>query len=178
MTTTNDAATGTASTSGTASAERVHLAARLRTKIADAMEGTSRDGIDTVVVPRQHWLEAARALCDGEKFVRFIDLTAVDEPEHELRFQVHLLTYSMEENRWARLSTRTDSRLASVFPVYVGVHNYEREVFDLFGVVFEGHPQLTRIMMPDGWKGHPLRRDEVLSLEPTDFTVTRDLYKT
>lgn len=177
MTTTNDAA-GTAPGTATEDSERVHLAARLRTRIAEAFEGTSRDGIDTVMVPRERWLDAAFALRDGEKFIRFIDLTIVDEPEHQLRFQVHLLTYSMEEHRWARLSTRTDGLVASVFPVYEGAHNYEREAFDLFGVVFEGHPKLTRIMMPDEWKGHPLRRDEQMPWEPVDFTVTRDLYKT
>jgi NADH-quinone oxidoreductase subunit C len=65
-----------------------------------------------------------------------------------------------------------------VYGLHQAVHNYEREAFDMFGVVFEGHPSLTRILMPDGWRGHPLRRDEPLMIEPVDFTVTRDLYKT
>lgn len=161
-----------------ATAERPHLAARLRTRISEATEGTSRDGHDTVVVPRDKWLEAARVLASDEGFVRFIDLTVVDEPEAELRFVVHLVVYSMKETRWARLQTRTDEKLASVYPVYAAVHNYEREAFDLFGVNFDGHPKLTRILMPDGWKGHPLRRDYEMPTEPVDFTVTRDLYKT
>ena len=88
------------------------------------------------------------------------------------------MVYSMEEKRWGRLRTRTDGKLASLFPLYAGCHNYEREAFDLYGVVFEGHPSLTRILLPDGWQGHPLRRDTPLVLEPTDFTVTRDLYRT
>jgi NADH-quinone oxidoreductase subunit C len=162
---------------GTAPA-RAHLAARLRTRIADAIEASTRDGHDTVLVPRERWLETARVLQRDEGFIRFIDLTVIDDPAQELRFEVHLLAYSMEEKRWARIKTRTDARLASVTQVYAAAHNYEREAFDLFGVSFDGHPKLTRILLPDGWQGHPLRRDEPLSIEPTDFTVTRDLYRT
>jgi NADH-quinone oxidoreductase subunit C len=141
----------------------------------------SSDGIPSVGVVPGAWLDAARAI-DRAGFTRFIDLTAIDRvgtPQAEGgRFEVHLLVYSMTEHAWARLLTRTDDKLASVFSVFPAVHNYEREVFDLFGVVFEGHPRLTRLMLPDGWQGHPLRRDEPLVLEPTDFTVTRELYKT
>jgi len=154
------------------------LAARLRTSIAEAVEGHTKDGIDTVDVPKDKWAAAAKALRDGEKFIRFIDVTVVDDPDQELRFEVHLVVYSMDEKRWGRLRTRTDGKLASVFSLYAGAHNYEREAFDLYGVVFEGHPQLTRILLPDAWLGHPLRRDNPLVMEPTDFTVTRDLYRT
>ena len=154
------------------------LAARLRIRVSDAHEADVKDGIDTADVPKDRWLDAATALRDHEKFIRFIDVTVIDDPDHALRFEVHLLTYSMDEKRWGRLRTRTDGKLASVTSLYRGAHNYEREVFDLFGVVFEGHPQLTRIMCPDGWQGHPLRRDEAHVVEPVDFTVTRDLYNT
>jgi NADH-quinone oxidoreductase subunit C len=161
--------------------EKPTLAARVRIKVGEAVEGTTRDGIDTVDVPREQWVDAARVLRDDEKFVRFIDLTVVDDvsgAHGDLRFEVHLVVYSMEEKRWGRLRTRTDAKLASVYGLYQAVHNYEREAFDMFGVVFDGHPSLTRILMPDGWRGHPLRRDEPLMIEPVDFTVTRDLYKT
>jgi NADH:ubiquinone oxidoreductase subunit C len=168
-----DAAAATA-----APAEKPTLAARLRAHVAEATEAPSRDGHEAVLVPRERWLDAARALRDQEKYIRFIDLTCVDEPEHQLRFEVLLMVYSIEEKRWARLKTRTDEKLPSVYALYNGAHNYEREVYDLFGVVFEGHPKLTRILLPDGWKGHPLRRDEELKVEPVDFTVTRELYKT
>jgi hypothetical protein len=94
------------------------------------------------------------------------------------RFEVQLLVYSMKEKRHARIKAYTADKLPAVTPVFEGAHNYEREAFDLFGVVFEGHPSLTRIMLPDGWVGHPLRRDAVQPVEPVDFTVTRDLYNT
>ena len=157
---------------------RPSLAARVRIKVGDAVEGATRDGIDTVDVPRERFHEAAKVLRDDEGFTRFIDVTVVDDPDVELRFEVHLVVYSMAEKRWGRLRARTDGKIASVTPLFAGAHNYEREAFDMFGVVFEGHPRLTRILMPDGWPGHPLRRDEPLRIEPTDFTVTRALYKT
>ena len=147
----------------------------------DAQAGVSRDGIDTALVAKERWLDAAKA-AQANGFIRFIDLTVVDllgtTSSDDDRFEVHLVLYSMEQKRWARLKTRTGGKVASVFSVFAGAHNYEREAFDLMGVVFEGHPKLTRIMMPDGWQGHPLRRDYDMPQEPVDFTVTRDLYKT
>jgi NADH-quinone oxidoreductase subunit C len=143
---------------------------------AKAMD-TVRDGIETIAVPASRFADAAKWLSEN-RYTRFIDVTVVDDPDRELRFEIQLVVYSMEDKRWVRVKTRTDSKVPSVTPIYVGAHNYEREAFDLFGVVFDGHPQLTRIMLPDGWDGHPLRRDAPQPLEPTDFTVTRDLYKT
>ena len=137
----------------------------------------SKDGHESASVPRAQWRAAAEWMRD-HGFERFIDLTCVDEPDSPERFEVHLVLYSMNEKRWARLVARTDEELDSVFPVFAGVHNYEREAFDLFGVQFTGHPKLTRLLLPDGWQGHPLQRDAPLQLEPVDFTVTRDLYKT
>jgi len=160
-----------------ASTDQPTLASRLRVQIPEIVDVVTRDAHETAAVPREQWLEAARALQD-HGFRRFIDLTVIDFPDDELRFEVQLITYSMAEKRWVRLKTRTDEKLASIYSVFAGCHNYEREAFDLFGVVFDGHPKLTRILLPDGWEGHPLRRDDPLVLEPVDFTVTRELYKT
>jgi NADH-quinone oxidoreductase subunit C len=148
--------------------------------VAGATLRAAKDGIETVLVPAARFADAARALRDTLGFVRFIDLSVVDlvETGRADRFEVYLLVYSMKEKRHARLQATTDSEIPSVTPLFEGAHNYEREAYDLFGVVFAGHPALTRIMMPDGWQGHPLRRDYEMPFEPVDFTVTRDVYNT
>jgi len=154
------------------------IASKLEPSIAGAASFTSKDGVEGVLVPVARLADAARALRDQHGFTRFIDLTAVDEPERDERFELHVLLYSMAEMRWLRLKARTDEKAPSITPVFVGAHNYERETFDLFGVVFEGHPGLTRILMPDNWHGHPLRKDDGIMNEPVDFTVTRDTFHT
>ena len=139
-----------------------------------------RDGIPTVVVPTSSFAAAAIALRDQQGYIRFLDLCVVDlvETGRADRFELHLLVYSMGEKRHARLKTYTADKAPSLTAVFAGAHNYEREAFDLYGVVFEGHPSLTRILLPDGWQGHPMRRDADNPFEPVDFTVTRALYNT
>lgn len=146
-------------------------------RFADAGPFASMDAHESAFIPKEEWCAAAEWMRE-HGFPRFIDLTCVDDPANPERFELHLVLYSMDEKRWARLVTRTDDEVDSVYGVFIAAHNYEREVFDLFGVRFDGHPALTRILLPDGWNGHPLQRDVPLSLEPVDFTVTRDLYKT
>ena len=138
------------------------------------------DGIPTVVVPTSSWTAAALALRDGQGYVRFLDLTVVDlvETGRAERFELHLLVYSMKLKAHARLKTYTAGKAPSLTSVFEAAHNYEREAFDLYGVVFDGHPALTRILLPDGWQGHPMRRDAEQPFEPVDFTVTRALYNT
>ena len=132
----------------------------------------TRDGIESLAVDRAHWLELAEC-ASANGFLRFVDLTAVDAPERADRFEVLLTLYSPSVRRWLRLRTRTAETLASVTPVFAAANWYEREVFDLFGVRFEGHPDPVRILLPDDFQGHPLRRDHPLGNEPVDFTVTR-----
>ena len=134
----------------------------------------ARDGIETLRAGKAQWRELAAA-AQQAGFVRFLDLTAVDDPRQAERFDVVLLLYSFTEQRWLRLRTSTAAALASLTPVFPAANWYEREVFDLFGVRFEGHPDLTRILLPDDYPSHPLRRDHPLGDEPVDFTVTREV---
>ena len=151
---------------------------RLLVAFPNANHGVSADGIPYVLVRPEQIAETARTARDELGYRRWIDMTAVDEPDVEPRFELQYLLYSMTENRWLRLKTQTDDRVPTVTGVFPGANWYEREVFDLFGVEFEGHPNQTRIMMPDDWQGHPLRRDYPIGGEAVDFTVTREILGT
>ena len=151
-------------------------AASLQGAFPDAAVEPAADGIPTLRVPIGE-LEAAIGRVRGELgHSRFVDLTAVDRLTREERFELVYLFYSMDHHTWLRLKTRTDAEAPSLTPTVPGADWYERELFDLFGVRFVGHPDLRRIMLPDTWRGHPLRRTEPLGSEPVDFTVTRDVY--
>jgi NADH-quinone oxidoreductase subunit C len=92
----------------------------------------------------------------------FQDVTAVDWFPSAPRFQVVYHTCSHKYKEVIRLKVlvdEADPSVDSITPVWPGANYYEREVFDLFGIRFEGHPDLRRIMMPDEWKGYPLRKD-------------------
>ena len=97
-----------------------------------------------------------------EKFIRLSSVTAVDRYPAEPRFEVIYHLHSIEKNQRLRLKCRLrgeDPVIESVTPVWRAANWYERELFDLFGVKFLNHPNLRRIMMPDDWDGHPLRKD-------------------
>ena len=96
------------------------------------------------------------------KFVRLSTVTAVDRHPAEPRFEVVYHLHSVERNERVRLKCRLSGErpeIESVTAVWRGANWYEREVFDLFGIGFPGHPDLRRILMPDDWEGHPLRKD-------------------
>ena len=96
-----------------------------------------------------------------QQFVRLSSVTAVDRyrrPRFELVYHLH----SIEHNQRVRLKCRLDGddpEIESVTSVWRSADWYEREVFDLFGIRFRNHPDLRRIMMPDDWEGHPMRKD-------------------
>ncbi len=105
------------------------------------------------------------AACEAVKaagYNFFEDMTAVDWFPASPRFQVsyHILSHAFKERiRLRAMIDEPDPAIDSITPVWAGANYYEREVFDLFGIHFAGHPDLRRIMMPDDWKGHPLRKD-------------------
>ncbi len=139
-------------------------------------------GQAVVYLERADWVAAATMLRDDEAFTSCMDLTAVDHlgdanrivvagvtPE---RFEVVANFLSHARNRRVRLITQvplTDPTIASITAIYPGMNFAEREVFDLYGIEFEGHPELTRILMPDEWVGHPLRKDDTPARVPVTF---------
>ena len=151
---------------------------RLDAAFPAAEKGVSADGFRYLLLGREELFEAVQRMRDELGYARFIDLTAVDEPDEDERFELQYLLYSMDEHAWLRLKVRTEEVAPSITPLFAGADWYEREVYDLFGVRFEGHPNLTRIMMPDDWEGYPLRKDSPIGGEPVDFTVTREIYGT
>jgi NADH-quinone oxidoreductase subunit C len=123
-------------------------------------------------------IEALKA--DG--FNMCIDVTAVDylvnaervlpdgiEPQ---RFELVVNLLSHAQRRRVRVRVQVPSEapaVPSLFQLYPGTEAYEREVFDMFGITFDGHPDLTRILMPEEWEGHPLRKDYAMGRVPVQF---------
>ncbi len=137
-----------------------HQAALL---IQDAVVFAKFDrGEVTLEINPDRIVEVCRRLKHEGGFIRLSDLTAVGRLPEEPRFEVVYHLHSLEHNARLRLKCRisgTGPAIDSVTPVWRAANWYEREVFDLFGIVFRNHPDLERIMMPADWEGHPLRKD-------------------
>ncbi len=126
------------------------------------VEGSDRLGELTLYVDPAGILDVCRHLRGAQKFVRFSSVTCVDWHPVDPRFEVVYHLHSIERNLRVRLKCRLSESAAeidSVTPVWSGANWYEREVFDLFGIRFRNHPNPRRILMPDDWEGHPLRKD-------------------
>ena len=123
-----------------------------------------RDELTLAIAPENIRAAAQAAKDAGYNFLE--DVTAVDwypsDTPTAPRFQVAYSILSMGLKQRIRLHAHVsgdDPRIDSITSIWPGANFYEREVFDLFGIHFAGHPRLTRIMMPDNWNGHPLRKD-------------------
>ena len=118
----------------------------------------------SIYVDRSYIREACALLRDNPScsFNFLSDVTCVDWHPSEPRFEVVYHLLSMANRERVRLKVRLDGDrpvLDSVMPVWPAANFFEREVFDLFGIRFTGHPYLRRIQMPENWEGHPLRKD-------------------
>ena len=139
-------------------------------------------GQAVVYVERGAWRDVATYLRDDEQFTQCVDVTAVDHlvdveriavdgvtPE---RFEVVANFLSHPRNRRLRAVCEVpdaDPSIASLVEIYPGANFAEREVYDLYGITFEGHPDLTRLLMPDDWVGYPLRKDDAPARIPVVF---------
>ena len=118
----------------------------------------------TIVLPPERLLRAAEYLQaePGLQFDLLSDISAVDRFPIEPRFEVnyHLVSIPLRQTLRLRIwISGQDPVLATITPVWPTANWHEREIYDLFGIRFEGHPDLHRILMPDDWEGHPLRKD-------------------
>jgi NADH-quinone oxidoreductase subunit C len=130
---------------------------------ADAITGGAYDrGELTLEIAPGKIVSICGFLKYDQKFVRLSTVTAVDRYPAEPRFEVVYHLHAVEQKQRVRLKCRVygaDPAIESVTSVWRGANWYEREVFDLFGIRFLHHPDLRRIMLPDDWEGHPLRKD-------------------
>lgn len=151
------------------------LAARLPEAVLRREEGF---GEETVHVAREHLVAAMELLRDDPEGLYSLPLfvTAVDWPDREPdepRFDVVYHLRSMHHNDVCRIVVQVpeaDPSVPTLERVFPGMDWHERECFDLLGIVFTGHHDLRRILLPDDWEGHPLRRDYVSFGEPVAFT--------
>ena len=118
-------------------------------------------GQNYFVVSSDKSYEILADLHDQEKFDYMVDVTALHYPDRELQFEVIWILYSFERNERIRVksSIKEGEKAPTVVPLWSTANWLEREVFDMFGIEFDGHPDMRRILLPDGWKGHPLRKD-------------------
>jgi NADH-quinone oxidoreductase subunit C len=138
------------------------LVKRLRAKFGEAIREAWLDRkMAIVVVAAEKLAEIADYCRDAEQFNLLTDLTAVDWPKREKRFDIILNLYSFAKNERLRLKAHAGDgeKVPSVAGVWNTANWLERECYDMFGIVFEGHPDLRRILLPDEWQGHPLRKD-------------------
>ncbi len=134
---------------------------QLKNKFPDAVESVeTRLGETTVALKKEFLLPVCEFLKKEAGFDYLSDLTGLDLGiEAEPRFAVVYHLYSMKGRQRLRLKVKTAGEVDSVTPVWKGADWFEREVYDLLGIVFNQHPHLTRIYMPDDFVGHPLRKD-------------------
>jgi NADH-quinone oxidoreductase subunit C len=118
-------------------------------------------GQNFITLPAPRIVEAVQYLHSSEQFDFLVDLTAVDYPKDPQRFELIYILYSFPRNERIRLKAKVADKEAapSLTSLFKGADWLEREVYDMFGIPFEGHPNLKRILLPDEWQGHPLRKD-------------------
>ncbi|MCZ8282884.1 MAG: NADH-quinone oxidoreductase subunit C [Aquidulcibacter sp.] len=138
---------------------------------ASILSATQATGELTVVVRRDDSLAVLQHLRDIESFSTFIDVCGADYPERAERFEVvyHLLSMSKNARIRVKVTTDEDTPVASAFGLWPAADWFEREAFDMYGILFSGHPDLRRILTDYGFHGHPLRKDFPL----TGYTEVR-----
>ncbi|HEX5228871.1 MAG TPA: NADH-quinone oxidoreductase subunit C [Bryobacteraceae bacterium] len=139
------------------------VAAAIETAMPDAItSGHAEHNEPTLWIAAERIVDVCRFLKEDQKFVRLSGITAVDWLPAEPRFEVVYLLHSLARNERLRLKcwvSEADPWIDSVTGIWRTANWYEREVYDMFGVHFRNHPDLTRLLMPADWEGHPLRKD-------------------
>jgi NADH-quinone oxidoreductase subunit C len=137
------------------------MIAKLKGNYGSGVEPLTYAGQNYMMVDRSLIPEILQVLRNEEQFDYCVDITALHYPQREKQFDVVWVLYSFAQNERIRVKTQIadGESLPSSVPIWAGANWLEREVFDMFGIKFDGHPYMKRILLPDGWKGHPLRKD-------------------
>jgi NADH-quinone oxidoreductase subunit C len=134
-------------------------------------EASTYVGQAYMVVDASVVYQVLQLLRDDEGFDYCVDITAVHYPKREQQFDVVWILYSFPHNQRIRVKTllKDGETAPSVTSLWSTSNWLEREVFDMFGIRFEGHPDLKRILLPDGWQGYPLRKDYGILQQDTEW---------
>jgi NADH-quinone oxidoreductase subunit C len=146
--------------------------------LGDAVSSTQtfRDEV-TLFCSKERVVEVLKYLRDTQKFDMLTDETCVDYYPQEPRFGILYQLYATTRNIRVRVKvmlSENDRSITSVCGVYRAANWLEREIYDLFGITFEGHPDLRRIMMPADWEGHPLLKENPAKVEEVAFSFNRE----
>lgn len=134
-------------------------------------EASTYVGQKYLVVDSAIVYEVLRHMREDEQFDYCVDITAVHWPKREQQFDLIYILYSFSKNERVRVKTQIGegAHVQSAVNIWPTANWLEREVFDMFGIVFDGHPDLKRILLPDGWHGHPLRKDYDILLQDKEW---------
>jgi NADH-quinone oxidoreductase subunit C len=137
------------------------LVEKYQNQYGSAIEALTYLGQNYLNVDRSLIPDLLRLLRDQEQFDYCVDITAAHYPKREKQFDIVWILYSFPRNERMRVKTQIadGASIESSVDIWAAANWLEREVFDMFGIKFDGHPDLKRILLPDGWKGHPLRKD-------------------
>ncbi len=137
------------------------MIAKLKRAYGSGLDPLTYLGQNYMVVDRSLIPEILQVLRNEEQFDYCVDITAAHYPMRDKQFEVIWVLYSFARNERIRVKTliADGETLPCSVPIWQTTNWLEREVFDMFGIKFDGHPDMKRILLPDGWKGHPLRKD-------------------
>ena len=132
-----------------------------------AFEAAPSVDFATVYVPVEHIVATCQALRDSLKFEVLVEVTCADYLPRAPRYEVvyHLLSVSKKLRLRLKVRVTADGTVPTVQSVYPGAGWLEREVWDMFGIVFDGHNDLRRLLMPEDWEGHPQRKDYPVQIQ-------------
>jgi len=137
------------------------LVEKYKARFGASLDALSFVGQNYFTVDRSVIPKILQSLRDEDQFDYCVDITSIHYPKREKQFDLLWILYSFSRNERIRVKTQIadGETISSVVSIWPTANWLEREVYDMFGIKFDGHPDMKRILMPDDWKGHPLRKD-------------------